>query len=101
MSCNCNQNIQSFPRSCGVDPCFIQKTSTDMVYYTGDDLSCTDVNKCDNVTLALQKIDTKLCPESITNAIITAITNNPSLANIFCTIINSCISTTTTSTTIA
>lgn len=100
MSCGCN-DLSKFPRTCGVDPCLVHKTSTDLVFYTGDALSCSEIQKCDNTTLALQKIDTKLCPESITNSIITAIQNNPSLQNIFCTLVNECIPTTTSSSTTA
>lgn len=98
MSCGCN-NLNNFPRTCGVDPCLVHKTSTDLVFYTGDTLSCTEIEKCDNATLALQKIDTKLCPESITNAVITAIQNNVSLQNIFCTLVTECIPTTTSTST--
>lgn len=100
MSCGCN-DLSKFPRTCGVDPCLVHKTSTDLVFYTGDTLSCTEIEKCDNATLALQKIDTKLCPESITNAVITAIQNNVSLQNIFCTLVTECIPTTTSTSTTA
>lgn len=99
MSCtSCYSQPALSSVSCGVDPCFAKKTTTDLVFYTGDNLPCSTINKCDNLTLALQKIDVKLCPDAIATAIITAIQNNPSLAVIFCNIINGCASTTTTST---
>jgi len=106
MSCsNCNDTPRisnsNVPRSCGIDPCFAHKTSTDLVFYTGDSLTCTGINKCDNVTLGLQKIDEKLCPEAVAQAVFQAISQNPSLLAMLCNMVNSCISpTTTTSTTL-
>lgn len=94
MSCtNCTPVTVSSttPRSCGIDPCFAHKTSTDLVFYTGDPLPCTGIDKCDSVTLGLQKIDEKLCPEAVAQAIFTAISQNPSLLAMFCNIVNGCI----------
>ena len=97
-SCTNNTPLPNAPRSCGIDPCFAYKTSTDLVFYTGDNLSCTGINKCDNLTLSLQKIDVKLCPEAIAEAIFTAISQDPSLLNMFCELVTGCIPITTTTT---
>lgn len=95
-SCTNNVPLPNAPRSCGIDPCFAYKTSTDLVFYTGDNLSCTGINKCDTLTTSLQKIDVKLCPEAIAEAIFTAISQDASLLNIFCELVTGCIPTTTT-----
>jgi hypothetical protein len=105
MSCsNCNDTPRivssNVPRSCGIDPCYAHKTSTDLVFYTGDSLTCSEINKCDNLTLGLQKIDTKLCPEAIAQAVFQAISENPSLLIMFCNMVTGCLPTTTTSTTL-
>lgn len=95
-SCTNNTPLPNAPRSCGIDPCFAYKTSTDLVFYTGDNLSCTGINKCDTLTTSLQKIDVKLCPEAIADAIFTAISQDPSLLNMFCELVTGCIPITTT-----
>ena len=106
MSCsNCDNHTPTIvstntPRSCGIDPCFAHKTSTDLVFYTGDSLTCSEINKCDNLTLGLQKIDTKLCPEAIAQAVFQAISENPSLLTMFCNMVTGCLPTTTTTTTL-
>lgn len=101
-SCNDTQRVSNsnVPRSCGIDPCFAHKTSTDLVFYTGDSLTCSEIDKCDSLTLSLQKIDTKLCPEAVAQAVFEAISQNPSLLIMFCNMVNSCLPTTTTTTTI-
>ena len=97
-SCTNNTPLPNAPRSCGIDPCFAYKTSTDLVFYTGDNLSCTGINRCDTLTTSLQKIDVKLCPEAIADAIFTAISQDPSLLNMFCELVTGCIPITTTTT---
>lgn len=87
-----------YPRGCGIDPCHAHKTGTDLVFYNGANLPCVGVDTCDSVTLALQKIDQKLCPEALALAILGAIANNVSINNMFCTLVNQCIPTTTTTT---
>jgi hypothetical protein len=99
MDCGCNNKNSSLPRSCGVDPCKAEKTSTDLVFYTGENLECSDVEKCNSLSLILQKIDNQLCPESIFNTIILTLQTNPSLQDEFCQLVNSCQSTTTTTST--
>lgn len=88
-----------YPRGCGIDPCTAFKTGTDIVYYNGANLPNSGIDTCDNVTVALQKIDELLSPEEMATAIMSAISTNLSLRNIFCNIVNGCIPTTTTTTT--
>lgn len=42
--------------SCDSDP-----ITTEGVIYSGTNLSCIGVNKCDELTVVLQKIDEKIC----------------------------------------
>lgn len=88
-----------YPRGCGIDPCTAFKTGTDLVFYNGANLPCSGVNTCDSLTVALQKFDEKVCPEAIAQALFSALSNNLSLRNMFCTFVNNCISTTTSTTT--
>ncbi len=90
-----------YPRGCGIDPCYTHKTGTDLVFYNGANLPCVGVDTCDSVTLALQKIDQKLCPDALALAVLGSITNNLSIRNMFCALVNGCIPTTTTTTTVA
>lgn len=46
---------------CNIDPCITLKLSSDAVLYTGPNLPCSGINPCDNITLALQKIDAVIC----------------------------------------
>ena len=46
---------------CNLDPCVTTKLGTDAVFYTGPSLPCSGINPCDNVTLALQKMDAIIC----------------------------------------
>lgn len=86
------------PNGCGVDPCHTWKTNTDLVFYNGANLPCSGVDICDTLTVALQKLDQKVCPDAIATSLFTSITNNLSIQNIFCTLVTNCIPTTTTTT---
>jgi hypothetical protein len=90
-----------YPRGCGIDPCHVHKTGTDLVFYNGANLPCVGVDTCDSVTLAFQKIDQKLCPDALALAVLGSITNNLSIRNMFCALVNGCNPTTTTTTTAA
>jgi len=46
---------------CNIDPCITLKLSSDSVLYTGPNLPCSGINPCDNMSLALQKIDAVIC----------------------------------------
>lgn len=97
--CFGKSNNTVYPRGCGIDPCYAYKTSTDLTFYTGPNLSCIEVGTCDNLTQILQKIDFSLCPENIAQAFFSAIQTNQTLYNTFCSFVNQCIPTPTTTTT--
>lgn len=62
MSCGNNSPCwKSSNSGCGVDPCYTQKLSTDVIIYGGPTLPCTDIEACTSVTVALQKIDNEIC----------------------------------------
>lgn len=88
-----------YPRGCGIDPCLVHKTSTDLVFYTGPNLPNIDIGTCDSSTLALQRIDNALDPTSMAMAILTVISTNVSVRNMFCNLVLGCISSTSTTTT--
>ena len=48
--------------TCGCnDPCSTHCTISDNVTYIGPNLPCTDIRNNSNLTLALEKIDAKIC----------------------------------------
>lgn len=57
----CNSGNTIYPRNCGIDPCTAFKTGTDLTFYNGPNLPCTGIHTCDNLTLALEKIDYAIC----------------------------------------
>ena len=69
------------PRGCGIDPCFVYKTGSDLVVYNGANLPSTGIDTCNTITVALQKIDDKLSPENLTTTILSILNTNPSLKN--------------------
>lgn len=86
----CHPNNPSV-RTCGVDPCFTYKTTTDLVKYIGPNLPCIDVNTCETVTLALQKIDDALCGVNVSQKVIDTIVTNTYINQQFTAIINTII----------
>jgi hypothetical protein len=86
-----------YPPTC--DPYANRIVSSDFVEYNGDNLSCTGIQNCDTLTVALQKIDNKICSDNFVAQIIQTIANDPVLKAYFCQLVSSCSPTTTTSTT--
>lgn len=89
-----------YPQNCNNGAFAGYPIPTTAVVYNGPNLSNTGIDSGDNVTLALQKIDNSLDPVELVQTLITVINQNPSLKVMFCTLVNSCIPTTTTTTTI-
>lgn len=46
---------------CSSDPCYPTTVNSNLVCYTGPNLSCTGINNGDSLTVSLQKIDNKVC----------------------------------------
>ena len=72
--------------------------NSNLLCYSGPILANSEINTGDSVTLALQKIDNQLSSENIAEDFFAAITNSPSLKNIFSVLVNSVITTTSTTT---
>lgn len=53
--------IGGIPGGCNLDPCNITRLGSDAVFYIGPNLPCSGINPCDNVSLALQKMDAIIC----------------------------------------
>lgn len=94
---------------CENNPCGC-KISSDDIAYQGPSLSCTGIEPCDSMTVAIQKLNDYACGIDLVQNIITNIINNTSLYNQFVTIVNqtvdcdtvfNCLATTTTTTTLA
>src|SRR5690606_14084038 len=64
--------------------------SSDGLYYAGSNLPYTGIQTEDLITVAIEKIDQKLSPEEIFNALIVAIDTNPALKTILCEKIGEC-----------
>lgn len=90
----------AFPFSCG-DPCGPLCFTSDKIIYNGPNLACTGIQSQDNLEVALQKIDERLCSDEFISHIIVAIENNPVLKEYFCQLASTCsfVPTTTTTTT--
>ena len=82
----------------GMGPCEIPCIDADHIIYNGNNLPCTGINTGDPLDLALQKIDNKICPETILSAILILLNLNPSFKQEFCELVNECLTTTTTTT---
>lgn len=75
MTCNNNQYHQGSYRivgsyaqlgrsnncGCGSNPCSADPIQSDDLIYSGANLSCTGINTCNSLTVALQKIDERIC----------------------------------------
>lgn len=70
--------------ACGGKPSIVYQTKTDLVLYSGPNLSCTNIKKCTNTTEIFQNFNAAICPETITETIINAIINNTTLSDLLC-----------------
>ena len=86
-----------YPPTC--DPYANRIIDSDHVEYQGDNLSCTGIQNCDTLTVALQKIDSKICSDQFAAQLIQTIANDPVLLAYFCQLVSSCSPTTTTTST--
>jgi hypothetical protein len=84
----------AFPFACN-DPCI----SSFQIIYNGPNLPCTGIQSKDNLEVALQKIDNRMCSDEFISHIISTIENTPLLQAYFCQLVNTCPATTTTTTT--
>lgn len=71
---------------------------TSLVCYDGTILPNSGVNPHDNLNVVLQKLDLALDPTTLVQNMIQVINDNPSLLVAFCTLVNSCVLTPTTTT---
>lgn len=84
----------------GCDPNPLPTVSSEQVHYAGPNLPCTGVQNGDCLNTVLEKIDTKICSDELVAAIIQTISNDDILKAYFCELVNSCIPTTTSTTTV-
>jgi len=87
----------AYPSNCAPLDNICCPTST--IVYDGPNLPNSGVDNKDTVNVALDKLDDTLNPVSLAQTFINTILTNPSLAVIFCDLVQSCLSTTTTTTT--
>ena len=80
---------KSYPRGCGCEAIPDNLLST-YVEYSGPSLPNTTIANADNLTVALQKIDAKLTPEALFEAVVSAIQSDPLLKTAFCNLIATC-----------
>jgi len=88
----------AFPFSCG-DPCQSLCLTSDKIIYNGPNLACTGIQSQDNLEVALQKIDDRMCSDEFISHIIVAIEENPVLKAYFCQLVSTCSFEPTTTTT--
>ena len=97
MPCHDSYRI-AFPFACD-NPCEPVCLTSDRIIYNGPNLACTGIQSQDNLQVALQKIDNRLCSDEFISHIISTIENTPLLQAYFCQLVASCYSTPTTTTT--
>jgi len=90
----------AYPFSCGGGYNNSLCLTSDKIIYNGPNLACTGIQSQDNLEIALQKIDDRMCSDAFISHIIVAIEENPVLKAYFCQLVSSCPITTTTTTTI-
>jgi hypothetical protein len=72
---------------------------SDHIIYTGPNLPCSGVSNNDFLTVALQKIDSKICPAQLVDTILSVLETDAVARARFCAIVSLCDITTTTTTT--
>lgn len=80
---------KTYPKGCGCGP-IPSIILSDYVEYSGPILPNTEITTQDTLTVALQKIDDKLTPEQLFQAVVAAIQSNPTLKTQFCNLIATC-----------
>lgn len=88
-----------YPKKCNVGWFAGYPIKSDLLCYNGPNLPNTGINTGNTLTLALEKIDLYLTPESLVQTLIQMIQSNPSLNVSFCTLVNTCVANSTTTTT--
>lgn len=63
---------------------------SDHIIYTGPNLPCSGISNNDFLTVALQKIDTKICPAAIVEAFFSIIETDPVAYTRLCGLIAAC-----------
>jgi hypothetical protein len=98
----CFENTSNayYPQQCNNGAFAGYPIPTSAVQYNGPDLPNSGIDTGDILTLALQKLDNALDPVELVQTLITVINQNPSLQVMFCTLVNSCYTTTTSTTTV-
>lgn len=89
MPCYCDVQF-TFPKKCNNGWLDAINLNTDLIIYNGSNLPCTGVNYQDNLTVIINKINDKLCPEALANAVLAIIQTNPTIAAQFCNLVNNC-----------
>lgn len=84
----------------GMGPCTVPCIDSQYVIYDGPNLPCAGVATSTNIQQALQEIDQKICPETLAAAILLLFRINPTFNVQFCELVNGCLPTTTTTTTL-
>ena len=96
----CYESVIKIVYPPGCEPQSFEIIDSNRVNYDGPNLSCTGIQTNDCLTVALQKLDEKICSDQFVEQIIQAIETNPTLKAYFCQVVTGCLpSTTTTSTT--
>lgn len=65
----------------GCDSCTTPPAQSDNMIYSGPNLSCVDIRTCDTITVAIERINTKLCElsEAIRNLTSTTTTTTTTI----------------------
>lgn len=90
-----------YPSGCVSDGFLGYPINSDYVYYSGANLPGSGVQFKDTLTAALQKIDSKITPVALTQAILSVLETNPGYLAALCLLLTQCavVTTSTTSTT--
>jgi hypothetical protein len=81
----------TYPSTCGVNRAFYgYPITSDLLCYSGPTLPNTGIASSNSITLSLQKIDAKLSPTALLEAIVLALDNNPTLKAALCSALSDC-----------
>lgn len=80
----------TYPAGC-VPPVFQgYPIDSDHIIYTGPNLPCSGISNNDFLTVALQKIDTKICPAQLVDTILSVLETDAVARARFCAIVAGC-----------
>ena len=92
MPCYENTSVVYTTYPAGCTPPLFQgyPIDSDHIVYTGPNLPCSGILNNDFLTVAIQKIDTKICPAQLLDSILSVLETDSVARARFCLLVNGC-----------